>query len=190
MKKKQYLKKQKYFWKAKNTNNNKNVFTKIDKIDNIFIKEEVMKEDEDLNRLEKEINKTKELNDKILGTRNDELEFFLGIVLLAAGLFMLSKRVVVTTGWGMNVWRIGGYGINSGTVVIPLIISIIWYIMAPKSKFAKIFIWISVIFIILAIIMSVSLYFTSTSLFDYILIIGMSSVGLGLILRTLFKAKK
>ena len=120
-----------------------------------------MSEDKDLNRLEEEINKTKELNDKILGTKNDELEFFLGIVLLAAGIFMLSKKVIVTSSWGMGVWRFGGYSINSGTVVIPLII--------------------------LAIIMSVGLYFTSTSLFDYILIIGMSSVGLGLILKTLFK---
>ncbi len=148
-----------------------------------------MKEEKDLDKLEEEINKTKELNDKVLGTKSDGAEFIIGVILLAAGLFMLSKKVVVTTGWGWGMWTIGSFSINSGTVVIPLIISIIWYVVSPKSKFAKLFIWISVIFIILSIIMSVSLYFTSTSLFDYILIIGMCSIGLGLILRTLFKQK-
>ena len=148
-----------------------------------------MKDNEDLNRLEKEINKTKELNDKILGTKGDGIEFILGIFLLAAGLFMLSKKVIVSNGWGWSMWSIGGLSINSGTVVIPLILSIIWYFVTPKSKWAKICIWISAIFIIVSIIMSVSLHFTATSLFDYILIIGMSSAGAGLLLRTLFKRK-
>ena len=69
---------------------------------------------------------------------NDMLLFFVGIILLAAGLFMLSKRTMVHSSW--YVWRIGGFDLSSGTVVIPLLIGIIWYFINPKSIFPKIII--------------------------------------------------
>ena len=56
---------------------------------------------------------------------NELLQFFIGILLLGAGLFMLSKRVVVNSSW--YTWRIGSFDLSSGTVTIPLIIGIIWY---------------------------------------------------------------
>ena len=112
---------------------------------------------------------------------NPELELLIGIVLLAAGLFMLSKRVIVHTGWYM--WRFGGFNLSSGTVIIPLIIGIIWYFYNPKSFMAKLVMGLSVVFIVVSIIMSVSLNFMSTSMFDYILILGMAAAGVGLILK-------
>lgn len=126
-------------------------------------------------------------------TSHDALLFFVGILLLGAGLFLLSKRVMVTSSW--YVWHFGGFGgfggfdLSSGTVTIPLIIGIIWYFANPKSIAAKIIITLSVIFIILSIIMSVKLHFVSTSLFDYVLIFGMAAAGAGLLLRVLFKKK-
>lgn len=119
---------------------------------------------------------------------NDLLLSFIGIVLVAAGLFMLSKRVMVHSSWYM--WRIGGFDISSGTVVIPLIIGIIWYFANPKSIASKIVIILSVIFIVLSIIMSVRINFVTTSMFDYILILGMAAAGSGLLLKTVFKKKK
>ena len=118
---------------------------------------------------------------------NDLLMFFLGIVLLAAGLFMLSKRVVVHSNWFSFRW--GNFDVSSGTVTIPLIIGIIWYFFKPKSIIAKVIITLGVIFIVLAIIMSLRINFLTTSLFDYILIIGMAAAGSGLLLRTVFKKK-
>ncbi len=119
---------------------------------------------------------------------NEALEFFLGIILLGAGLFMLSKKVMVSTGWYM--WSIGNFNISSGTVVIPLIIGIIWYFINKDSKIPKVIITLSIIFIVLSIIMSVRIHFVQTSLFDYILILAMASAGSGLLLRTVFKTKK
>ena len=69
------------------------------------------------------------------------------------------------------------------------IIRIIWYFFKPKSTIAKIIITLGVIFIVLAIIMSLRINFLTTSLFDYILIIGMEAAGSGLLLRTVFKKK-
>lgn len=132
-----------------------------------------------------------ELNDLRTSTQNasgnDPLQFFLGIVLLGAGLFMLSKRVMVHNSW--HIWRIGSFDLSSGTVVIPLIIGIIWYFANPKSVIPKIFITLGVIFIVATIIMSVRISFVTTSMFDYILILGMAGAGSGLLLKTVFKKR-
>ena len=118
---------------------------------------------------------------------NDLLLFFIGILLLGAGVFMLSKRVMVHSSW--FGWSIGGFDLSSGTVTIPLIIGIIWYFVKPKSVVPKIIIVLGVIFIIATIIMSIRIHFVTTSLFDYILIFGMAGAGTGLLLRTVFRNK-
>ena len=118
---------------------------------------------------------------------NELLQFFIGVILLGAGLFMLSKRVMVHSSW--YVWRIGGFDLSSGTITIPLIIGIIWYFANSKSIFPKIIITLSVVFIVLSIIMSVRINFVTTSMFDYILIFGMAAAGSGLLLKTLFKKR-
>ena len=118
---------------------------------------------------------------------NELLQFFIGVILLGAGLFMLSKRVMVHSGW--HVWRIGGFDLSSGTITIPLIIGIIWYFANSKSIFPKIIITLSVVFLVVSIIMSVRISFVTTSMFDYILIFGMAAAGSGLLLKTLFKKR-
>lgn len=118
---------------------------------------------------------------------NELLQFFIGIILLGVGLFMLSKRVMVHSSW--YVWRIGGFDLSSGTVTIPLIIGVIWYFVNSKSLVPKIIITLSIIFIVISIIMSVRINFVTTSMFDYILIFGMAAAGSGLLLKTLFRKR-
>ena len=100
---------------------------------------------------------------------------------------MLSKRVMVHSSW--YIWRIGGFDISSGTIVIPLIIGIIWYFFNSKSIVPKIIITLSIIFIVVSIIMSVRINFVTTSMFDYILILGMAAAGSGILLKVLFKKR-
>ena len=111
-------------------------------------------------------------------------QFFVGIILLGVGLFMLSKRVMVHSNW--YIWRIGSFDLSSGTVIIPLIIGIIWYFTSPKSVLPKIIITLGVIFIVATIIMSVRISILTTSMFDYILILGMAAAGSGLLLKNVF----
>lgn len=135
-----------------------------------------------------EINDMKETSQKInKSSGNELLQFFIGVILLGAGLFMLSKRVMVHSNWYM--WRIGGFNLSSGTITIPLLIGIIWYFFNSKSIAPKIIITLSIIFIVLSIIMSVRINFVTTSLFDYVLILGMAAAGSGLLLKTLFKKR-
>lgn len=132
----------------------------------------------------KDLEDLKEKNSKN-SEQNDVLQFFLGVILLGAGLFMLSKRVMVHSSW--YIWRIGSFDLSSGMVTIPLIIGIIWYFFNTKSIIPKIIITLGVIFIVLTIIMSVRINFMPTSMFDYIIIFGMAAAGSGLLLRNLFK---
>ncbi len=136
----------------------------------------------------KEDSKSEKLNLLYKEEGNDALYFFLGIILLAAGLFMLSKRVMVHSSW--YIWSFGGFDLSSGTVTIPLIIGIIWYFFNSKSVIPKVIITISVIFLILSIIMGIRINFVTTSLFDYILIFGMAAAGAGLLLKSMFKKKQ
>lgn len=119
--------------------------------------------------------------------KNELLQFFLGIILLGLGLFLLSKRVMVSGSW--YIWRIGSFDLSSGLVTVPLIIGIIWYFFDSKSIIPKIIITLGVIFIVATIIMSIRIYFVTTSMYEYILIIGMAAAGAGLLLKTLFKKK-
>ena len=119
--------------------------------------------------------------------KNELLEFFLGIILLGLGLFLLSKKVMVSSSW--YTWRIGGLGLSSGLVTVPLIIGIIWYFCSPKSIIPKIIITLGCVFIVYTIIMIIRIYFVTTSMYEYILIIGMAAAGAGLLLKTLFKKK-
>jgi len=130
---------------------------------------------------------TKHTTAKPVSEGNELLQFFVGILLLGAGLFMLSKRVMVSSGW--YTWRIGGFSLSSGTVTIPLIIGIIWYFVQPKSIAPKIVITLSAVFLVVSIIMSVHIHFVATSMFDYILIFGMTAAGVGLVLKNVFKKR-
>ena len=141
------------------------------------------KEDKNISE---EINNLKVPKDEKNGG-NELLQFFIGIILIGVGLFMLSKRVMVHSSW--YIWRIGGFDISSGTIVIPLIIGIIWYFFNSKSIGPKIIITLSIIFIVVSIIMSVRINFVTTSMFDYILILGMAAAGSGLLLKVLFKKR-
>lgn len=133
----------------------------------------------------------KELRDNIKETKkednNEVLQFFLGIIMLGAGLFMLSKRVMVHSSW--YNWRIGSFNMSSGLVTVPLIIGIIWQFYNSKSVIPKIIITLGVVFIIATIIMSIKISFIPTSMFDYIIIMGLAAAGSGLLLKTLFKKR-
>ena len=136
---------------------------------------------------EKEKKEENKAENKELISRDETLEFFIGMCLLGAGLYMLSKRVIVNSGW--YTWRIGSFDLSSGTVIIPFIIGVIWLILKPQSKVPKWIITLSIIFIVMTIIMSVRLYFMPTSLFDYILIFALVAAGAGLLLKVLYVNK-
>ncbi len=120
--------------------------------------------------------------------QNESLEFVGGIILLAIGLFMLSMRVRVYSGWFAG-FTIGSFRVASGVVTIPLILGIIWYVIKPNARMPKIVCILGSIIIVVSIIMSVSINWVSSTLFEYILIFALSAIGVGLILKTVLTDK-
>lgn len=137
--------------------------------------------------IEEEVKKFREVKENNKKD-NEALQFFLGVIMLGVGLFMLSKRVIVHSSW--YSLRIGSFDLSSGLVTVPLIIGIIWRFYDSKSVIPKIIITLGVIFIVATIIMSIRISFMPTAMFDYIIIIGLAAAGAGLLLKTLFKRKE
>ena len=119
------------------------------------------------------------------------LEFYIGILLMGAGLFFLLNKTIVSSGF--SNWRFGGFGgfggfyVSSGIVIVPLIIGIIWLFYNPKSILAKLITILGGIFIVASIIMSLRISFTTTTMFDYVIMIILIASGAGLLLRSFFK---
>lgn len=120
--------------------------------------------------------------------RNEFLVFIAGLMMLVVGLFMFMNNVVVTTGF-FGRFTIGGNSINSGVIIIPFIIGIIWMFASYGSVISKVFTAFSVLIIIVAVIMSTQLHVKSVSLFEWLLIMVLLFGGLGIVLRELFGNK-
>lgn len=117
----------------------------------------------------------------------DPLNFVVGALLLIVGIFILSRKIVVNSGFfGYTLW---GFHMGFGLVVIPLIIGVIWMFYNPKSIWAKILSALGAIFILVSIILNTSIHLISMTLFDYVVITGMIAAGIGLLFRYYFKKK-
>lgn len=119
----------------------------------------------------------------------DSIEFYVGLFLLAAGLFFILSKARVSS-FGFYSFHFGNFSVSSGLVIIPLIIGVIWMFYNPKSIPARIISIIGGIFIIAAIILSIRITFPSTSLFDYIIMVVLAAAGCGLLLKAFFSKNK
>jgi hypothetical protein len=120
---------------------------------------------------------------------SDFIEFYMGILLIIAGLFFLLSKAVVHSGfYGWSV--AGGINVSTGLVVIPLMIGIIWLVNNPKSILAKLITIAGSIFIVGSIIINIRITFTTTSMFDYLIMMLLIAGGIGLLLKSIFMARK
>jgi len=120
----------------------------------------------------------------------EPLVFFVGVILLGAGLFIFSNMVTVSSTWhNWGFATVGNVNFTNGLIIIPLIVGIIAMFYNPKMLWPKIVAILGVVFLLLTIIMSIRFDFRRTSLFNYILIVVMVGGGAGLVLRGLFRRR-
>lgn len=116
------------------------------------------------------------------------MHLFLGILLIAAGLFLLLQQTDVTMSFaGLRFFN---YGVPSGLIVIPLIIGVIMLFYNPKFILGKIITAIGGVIIVAAIIMSTTIRFRTTSMYNYVIMVLLIAAGAGLILKSVFGNKK
>lgn len=122
-------------------------------------------------------------------SKNEFLVFVAGLMMLVVGLFMFMNIVVVSSTF-FGGFSFGNRSINSGVIIIPFIIGIIWMFASYGSLISKIFTAFSALIIVVAVIMSTQLHVKSVSLFEWLLILVLTFGGLGIVLRTLFGDRK
>ena len=121
---------------------------------------------------------------------NELLQFLGGLAMLVVGLFILSQKVVVSSGFfGAGIW-FGSFHMNNGLIMIPFIIGIVWMFASGGSFLSKVFTGLGVLLIIVSIIISTRIHLIHLSLYEWILILVLIFGGAGLLARVLFAMPK
>jgi hypothetical protein len=119
------------------------------------------------------------------GTPGGIPTFFLGLALTVVGGYLILNQVQVTSSfnffglWGWN--RQAGFGLT----MLPLLIGIGVLFFDGKSKLGWFLGVGGLLTILAAVLMSLSIHWAPTSLFNTLLMFGMFAGGLGLVARSL-----
>jgi hypothetical protein len=117
------------------------------------------------------------------GTPGGLPQFFIGLALAAAGAYLITQQVNVHSG----SWTLGGYN-AFGLSLIPFILGIGMLFFDGSSKAGFLLLFVGIVVIAAGILMNLSIYFQPTSLFNTLMMIGMTAAGVGLVLRALKSA--
>ena len=113
-----------------------------------------MSTDRKIRELEESIKKMQKDNSRPFGDyseksnpASDLLQFFIGLVLLGAGLFWVFQKAIVSTSFSQMM--LGNFAVPNGAVIIPLLIGIVMLFFCEKRIFGWIVTVIGVLIILL-----------------------------------------
>lgn len=130
-----------------------------------------------------------EYNDRREKNRSDLLQFFVGLLMLAAGVFMIFQNLNIESTWGYGgyLFSHGGFNLPNGTIFVPLFIGIVMLFLMERKFFGWLFIAVGLVIILAAVLMSVRMHWRTTNAYMFVLMFGLTAAGGGLVLRQLFK---
>jgi uncharacterized protein len=114
------------------------------------------------------------------GTPGGLGEFFIGLVMVVAGGYLILNQVTVTTGY----WTFWGYN-AFGLTLVPLLGGIGWLFFDGRSTLGWLLVFLGATIILVGIIANLTIYFRPTSLFNTLIMLVLLIGGLGLIARAL-----
>ena len=106
--------------------------------------------------------------------------FMIGLIMAAAGGYLILNQVQVTT----SFWRFGQYG-GFGLTLLPLLVGIALLFYNGKSLIGWLLTCAGAAIILASVLMNMDIYFRQTTLFNTIMMLGLLFGGLGLIARSL-----
>ncbi|MDE6787948.1 MAG: hypothetical protein K2J47_01325 [Ruminococcus sp.] len=139
---------------------------------------------QELERVRMELSEGKSHKNK---AKNDLLQFFVGLLMLAAGLFMIFQNLDVRSSWGTGFLRLGGYSLPNGLIFLPIIIGIVMLFLMDRKVFGWIVIAVGIIIVLAAVIMSVNIHWRTTNAYIFIVMFGLAAAGGAMVIRQLFK---
>lgn len=113
------------------------------------------------------------------GTPGGILEFVIGVALACAGAYLLTSRVMVTTGF-WNFWGQNSFGLT----LIPLLLGIGMIFFNGRSFFGWMLVVVGAVIILAGIIANMNIYFQPTSLFNTLMMLALLAGGLGLVAKS------
>lgn len=144
------------------------------------------KKDDELEKLYREFRSTR--NSVQSGNEGNRLlKFFIGLVMLGAGLFMIFQNINVTSNWGGYFFHIGSFHLANGMIMLPLIVGIGMLFLMKRKIFGWAVLAIGVVIVLLSVLMTTHLTWKTTNAYIFVIMFGMTAAGAGLVLRELFR---
>jgi len=114
------------------------------------------------------------------GTPGGVGQFFLGLLLLGVGVYLVLNQVQVTGSWG-HFWGFNSFGLS----LVPLLIGVGILFYNGRSTAGWILTTLGLGIILAGILMNLDIYFKPTSLYNTLFMLAMLAAGIGLIARAL-----
>ena len=118
---------------------------------------------------------------------SDLMQFFVGLVMLAVGVYMILQNINVTSNWGLYSYHIGSFHLSNGMVLLPAVIGIGMLFMMERKIFGWIVLAIGIAIILASVFLTTHLYWKTTSAYTFIIMFGLAATGAGLVIKQLFK---
>ncbi|GLX77230.1 hypothetical protein tinsulaeT_05700 [Thalassotalea insulae] len=125
------------------------------------------------------------------GTSGGLGHFFIGLVMMCGGFYMLLNAITVTSSFGMGMRLYGfsalggNYNITSGMIMLPFILGVGLIFYNSRNILGWILAIGSVTGLIFGVISSIRFTFKTMTSFDLMVILILAIGGLGLFLRSL-----
>jgi hypothetical protein len=117
------------------------------------------------------------------GTPGGTRTFFLGIVLIIIGGYLLFDHVQVHGGF-WNMRGLGGYGQSFGITLIPMLLGVGILFANGKSLVGRVLTGGGLLIILVGIIANLNIHFQRTSLFNTLVMLVCLIGGIGLVVRS------
>lgn len=114
------------------------------------------------------------------GTPGGLGEFLIGLAMAAAGGYLLTQQVTVTSGY----WNLLGHN-TFGLSLVPLLFGVALLFFNGRSVLGWVLLVAGAAIVLAGILMNLQIYFQSTSLFNTLVMLVLLFGGLGLIARSL-----
>ncbi|WP_434931330.1 hypothetical protein ACRWQM_03910 [Shewanella sp. HL-SH5] len=126
------------------------------------------------------------------GTSGGIGSFFIGLIMMSGGFYMLLKAIKVTSSFGLSqsLYNVSGMNFTSGMIMIPFMFGVGLMFYNAKNIFGWILTFGSLVGLIFGVISSINFRFSHMSAFDLIVILVLSVGGLGIFLRSLKTIEK
>lgn len=140
--------------------------------------------EQELERIRQEMDGGKKRKSK---GSSDLMQFFIGLIMLGAGVFLIFQNLEVRSSWGIGLMHIGTLSVPNGLVFLPILIGIAMLFLMDRKVFGWIVLALGIAIVLAAVLMSTSIRWKTTNAYIFIAMFGLAVAGGSMVVRQLFK---